>query len=670
MTGSEISFVALRVLKLVVRVLALPFILLSNLLTLICGGWFAKLDERHRIRDDWYIATYFLVAVPRYIWSVYRGKFQFWYTFKQQVNRNGDLPCISYPRPLDQKGEFEMETFTYRETYDIVLRLSFLLYHEYGVREGHTVAMDYANKPMFIFMWFALWNIGAVPSFLNYNSIGVPLVHSIKIANVRAVFVDLQVAENIKATEKEIRKELPQVKVNYLSEEKVCKIIVDKESPQFLQDAGKRSPPFATDFQPACLIYTSGTTGLPKSAIMSWRKAVIGCSLFGYIMRIKKGSTVFTAMPLYHSTAALLGVCAVFSQGGCVAISNKFSASSFWKQAYLTKSTHVQYVGEICRYLLHTRVSEYESMHCVKVAYGNGLRADIWQEFRNRFGIQVIGEFYASTEAPFATTTFQRGDFGVGACRCYGTVINKILSIQQTIVRVDPEDESTVFRNERGFCEVTPPGEPGEMLMKIFMPKKPEATFQGYLGNKKATKSKVLRDVFRKGDAWYRSGDLVKSDELGLWYFVDRMGDTFRWKSENVSATEVEDQIMSFANYLISAVVVVGIKVPDHEGRAGFAVLELAPTARGLRGDVKFLNEMLSNLKKSLPKYALPTFVKFVDEIEHTDNHKIKKKSYKDQVLPHGAGGDEILYWLKNSEEYKPLTNTDWIDIMSGTTKL
>ncbi|SCU80425.1 LADA_0B07360g1_1 [Lachancea dasiensis] len=670
MADHEVSFVVVRVLKFVFRAIALPIVLLVRLMTILCGGWFQSLDDRHKIKDDWYIATYFLLAVPRYMWSVYRGKFQFWYTFERHVKNSGSLSCISYPRPLNRKGDFDLESYTYRETYDIVLRLSYVLYHEYGVREGHTVAIDYANKPMFIFLWFALWNIGAIPSFLNYNSVGTPLVHSIRIANVRAVFIDPQVGAALKETETTITKELPQVKLHYMNEETVYETIMNPNSPQFLQEVEKRSPPFATDFQAACLIYTSGTTGLPKSAIMSWRKAVIGCTLFGHILRIKKNSTVFTAMPLYHSTAALLGVCAVFSQGGCVAISNKFSASSFWKQASLTKSTHIQYVGEICRYLLHTPVSEYETKHCVKIAYGNGLRADIWQDFKNRFGINVIGEFYASTEAPFATTTFQRGDPGIGACRSYGTFISKILSIQQTIVKVDPDDESQVYRNTKGFCEVAPVGVPGEMLMKIFLPKKPEATFQGYLGNKKATKSKVLRDVFRKGDAWYRSGDLLKSDDQNLWYFVDRMGDTFRWKSENVSAAEVEDQIMAFANDKISAVVVVGISVPKHEGRAGFAVLELAPQARNFSGDVNFLNEMLSTLRKSLPKYALPTFIKFVEEIEHTGNHKIMKKNYKNQVLPHGVGGDDILYWLKNGAEYKPLTNADWIDITSGTAKL
>ena len=266
----------------------------------------------------------------------------------------------------------------------------------------------------------------------------------------------------------------------------------------------KRQPSDLTDFKPSMLIYTSGTTGLPKSAIMSWRKSSVGCQVFGHVLHMSNESTVFTAMPLFHSTAALLGACAILSHGGCLALSHKFSASTFWKQVYLTGATHIQYVGEVCRYLLHTPISKYEKMHKVKVAYGNGLRPDIWQDFRKRFNIEVIGEFYGATEAPFATTTFQKGDFGVGACRNYGTIIQWFLSFQQTLVRMDPNDDSVIYRNSKGFCEVAPVGEPGEMLMRIFFPRKPETSFQGYLGNAKETKSKVVRNVFRRGDAWYR----------------------------------------------------------------------------------------------------------------------------------------------------------------------
>jgi acyl-CoA synthetase (AMP-forming)/AMP-acid ligase II len=379
-------------------------------------------------------------------------------------------------------------------------------------------------------------------------------------------------------------------------------------------------------------------------------------------------STVFTAMPLFHSTAALLGACAILSHGGCLALSHKFSASTFWKQVYLTGATHIQYVGEVCRYLLHTPISKYEKMHKVKVAYGNGLRPDIWQDFRKRFNIEVIGEFYAATEAPFATTTFQKGDFGIGACRNYGTIIQWFLSFQQTLVRMDPNDDSVIYRNSKGFCEVAPVGEPGEMLMRIFFPKKPETSFQGYLGNAKETKSKVVRDVFRRGDAWYRCGDLLKADEYGLWYFLDRMGDTFRWKSENVSTTEVEDQLTASNKEQYAQVLVVGIKVPKYEGRAGFAVIKLTDNSLDITAKTKLLNDSLSRL--NLPSYAMPLFVKFVDEIKMTDNHKILKKVYREQKLPKGLDGNDTIFWLKNYKRYEVLTAADWEAIDAQTIKL
>lgn len=383
--------------------------------------------------------------------------------------------------------------------------------------------------------------------------------------------------------------------------------LLNSQSPEFLQQDNVRTPLGLTDFKPSMLIYTSGTTGLPKSAIMSWRKSSVGCQVFGHVLHMTNESTVFTAMPLFHSTAALLGACAILSHGGCLALSHKFSASTFWKQVYLTGATHIQYVGEVCRYLLHTPISKYEKMHKVKVAYGNGLRPDIWQDFRKRFNIEVIGEFYAATEAPFATTTFQKGDFGIGACRNYGTIIQWFLSFQQTLVRMDPNDDSVIYRNSKGFCEVAPVGEPGEMLMRIFFPKKPETSFQGYLGNAKETKSKVVRDVFRRGDAWYRCGDLLKADEYGLWYFLDRMGDTFRWKSENVSTTEVEDQLTASNKEQYAQVLVVGIKVPKYEGRAGFAVIKLTDNSLDITAKTKLLNDSLSRL--NLPSYAMPLFV-------------------------------------------------------------
>ena len=663
-----------NVLKLVFGIIAVIFKSIYNI------PFIQKILKKHRLIEDFHIAPYFFTALFKYFISVKTKKFQYWYIFEEKVSTQPTQLCISYPKPTGAgknsgKPKFQVEQYTYKETYEIVLRLSYYFVHELHFQPGDTIGVYYTNKPVFIFMWLALWNIGCVPAFLNYNSTGTPLKHSLDIANIKDVLIDEQCSDTFQIDS------MDSYILHHVDELKMYKnVLLNTEYQQFRQLNSVRSPTTGKDYNPACLIYTSGTTGLPKSAIMSWRKACIGCSLFGRIYHMEeKNSVIFTAMPLYHSTAALLGVCAVISQGGCVAISNKFSASSFWEQVCLTKATHIQYVGEICRYLLNTMPNDFEKQHQVKIAYGNGLRPDIWVEFKKRFQIPIIGEFYASTEAPFATTSYQEGyDFGVGSCRTYGPLVTWFLNFQQVLIKVDPEDSSQVYRNSKGFCEACKPNENGELLMKIFFPKKPETSFQGYLGNKKATESKVLRNVFKKGDAYYRSGDLLKSDENQLWYFVDRMGDTFRWKSENVSATEVENCLMDSQpadKQYIDECLVCGIKVLNLEGRCGFAVIKFKePLSKKIPLEMSspeiFLNALLPSLQKNLPKYALPLFVKFADEIEHTHNHKVKKTAYKDQILPHGENTKETIYFLKNNKKYVELTDQEWEDILSNKTKI
>lgn len=670
MAGTIVLHLLIKVLTLCYRIVKLVLATVVLVLALIFKKPLDALDRRYRVREDFFIIPFFLKALGRYMISVRRNRFQYWYTFTRVVKKNGNRTAICYPRPTTVKGEYELEKYTYQEFYDIVLRLSHIMHYQYGVQAGDHIGLDSTNKPLFLFLLFAIWNIGAIPAMLNYNVMGKPLVHSLKTANVSKVFIDPQASKPMIESEDLIKESLPGTELNYIHEADLMSVLTNKSSPKFLQADDIRSPKGLTDYKPAMFIFTSGTTGLPKSAIMSWRKAVFACNLFSHVFHMDSRSVVFTAMPLFHSTAAMLGLCAVLSQGGCLSMANKFSATNFWKQAYLTNASHVQYVGEICRYLLHAPHSKYESMHSVKVAYGNGLRPDIWQKFRKRFNIETIGEFYAATEAPFATTCLQKGDFGVGACKCYGSIINWFLSFQQVLVRMDPEDDSVVYRNSEGFCEKPAVGEPGELLMKILFPKKPETSFQGYLGNKKETESKVLRNVFKKGDAYYRCGDLFRQDADGLLYFLDRLGDTFRWKSENVSTSEVEDEIMSSNDHDFSQVVVVGVKIPGYEGRAGFAVIKLTDQTLSEEKRLNVLQDLLADLNKELPKYALPIFIKFVSEIQMTDTNKVAKKTYKSQELPHGADGKETIYWLKDYSEYKVLTDEDWEAIESQNVKL
>lgn len=635
------------------------------------------LDAKYHVKEDLSLLRKVMQTALPYLYNVSRKRASFWYMFEKAAKKYPGNMAISFPRPtgpskviVDADGypvyddQFQLETYTYEELYSMILRFSWLLKNEYGVTLKDTIAIDCMNKPLIVILWLSLWNIGAVPAFLNYNTKDKPLVHCIKIADAKQVFIDPDCATPIRDTESMIKEQLPHVALHYLDEDALFQRLQDQAAPKYRAPDSTRRP---NDTVSSCcaLIYTSGTTGLPKSAIMSWRKAFMACGFFGNIMRINDKSTVMTAMPIYHSTAAMLGVCPTLSKGGCVSICQKFSASTFWTQAKLVRATHIQYVGEVCRYLINSKPHPDEHKHLVKIAYGNGLRPDIWREFKNRFGIEAIGEFYASTESPIATTNLQYGDFGVGACRKYGYLITAVLSTTQALVKMDPEDDSEILRNPKtGFCLPTNKDEPGELLMKIVDPKNVEDSFQGYYGNKKATYSKIIRNVFKKGDAWFRSGDLLRMDDDGLLYFVDRLGDTFRWKSENVSATEVENEIMS--TKIVKQAVVVGVRVPNHEGRAGFAVLDPADGA----SDEEVLEKLYSHTSATLPKYAIPQFVKIqANAIQSSHNHKVPKNQYKNQKLPHGETGKETIYWLSKNN-YEKLTDESWAKITSGAAKL
>ncbi|CAK9440189.1 uncharacterized protein LODBEIA_P42890 [Lodderomyces beijingensis] len=634
------------------------------------------LEAKYLIKDDLALAQHVVRNALPYLWRASRGKASYWYPFEDSCRKYKDNQALAFPRPkanpppleIDADGfkiydeQFSVESYTYKELYNMVLRLSYILKNEYGVTSAQTIGVDCMNKPLFIVLWLALWNIGALPAFLNYNTKDKPLVHCLKIANVSQVFVDPDCAGPIRDTEARLHDELPSVKLHYIDEATLFARIQSKATPKYRAPDESRRPQ-DTDSSACALIYTSGTTGLPKAGIMSWRKAFMASVFFGYIMKINHNSNVMTAMPLYHSTAAMLGVCPTLLSGGCVSVSQKFSATSFWTQARLVGATHIQYVGEVCRYLLNSQPHPDQDKHNVRIAYGNGLRRDIWSDFKKRFHIDGVGEFYAATESPIATTNLQYGEYGKGACRKYGSLISLLLGTQQVLLKMDPEDENEIYKDPvTGFSVEADYNEPGELLMRILNPQNVEKSFQGYYGNKKATSSKILTDVFKKGDAWFRTGDLLKMDEDKLLYFVDRLGDTFRWKSENVSATEVENELMG--SNAIKQSVVVGVKVPNHEGRACFAVIE---PKDDLTHD-EILKKIKDHVEVSLPSYAQPAFIK-IGAIEVSHNHKVPKNQFKNQKLPKGDSGEELIYWL-DGKHYKELTAEDWNKICAGKAKL
>ena len=184
------------------------------------------------------------------------------------------------------------------------------------------------------------------------------------------------------------------------------------------------------------------------------------------------------------------------------------------------------------------------------------------------------------------------------------------------VVKFDIETEEPV-RGPDGFCIPCAPGEAGEIIGQILNdPAKPANRFEGY-ADRAATERKILRDAFEKGDAWFRSGDLLKKDKDGYFYFIDRVGDTFRWKGENVATSEVAEALTVFPG--IADCTVYGVKVDGFEGRAGMAAIVLDD---GITPD---LGELRDHLKRQLPDYARPVFLRIRPALDVTGTFKQRK---------------------------------------------
>ncbi|ODQ63882.1 acetyl-CoA synthetase-like protein [Nadsonia fulvescens var. elongata DSM 6958] len=644
-----------------------------SILSLAAGATMgaAYLEAKALISEDFLLIRKALQHGIDFVVKNRQGKNNYWYLFEYYALNYPQLTAIIYPRPVTSESrfktpeeEFIIEKYTYGEVYNTILKYAYVLKEKHGVTPDQVIALNAKNSPEFVFVWFAIWSLGATPAFINYNLTNSSLIHCIKIGEAALMLVD---------NDAEVRANVEPC-IQDISEKGNCTtIFLDKE----FQDLVQTSPAYRApnsdrhpEHQPwdtAILIYTSGTTGLPKPGIMSWRKANLASALYGSSIRLKRGDTVYSAMPLYHSTASVLGLLPCFSRGATYSMGNKFSTRSFWTQVKLTGASHIQYVGETCRYLYNSPKTANERSHKVRVAFGNGMRKDIWAKFKERFNIPAVGEFYASTEGPLGVNNFQTGDYGIGAVGKYGALVSWALKFQSVTAALDPEDENELWRDPKtGLGRKCRPGEPGEFLQLILDPKKAHQTFQGYKNDSNATNKKIVFDLFKKGDAWYRSGDIMKFGEDDLVYFVDRLGDTFRWKSENVSTNEVEEVISQSAG--VDQCVVVGVKVPNHEGRAGFAVIALTPEYRAHPEKFNF-EELANNLRKNLPKYAIPLFIKFVNAIQTTPNNKIQKKLYRSQVLPKGENEKEVIFWLSNGS-YTRLEQNDWDLISSGKSKL
>ena len=474
---------------------------------------------------------------------------------------------------------------TYGQANERANRIAHIL-KERGVRPGQAIGLMSHNSMEMVVVLLATVKIGAICGLINYHQRGRVLAHSLDVMEPAFVIAEAEFVEHLPAG--------------------TSVLTFDQ-----LDDAVANTPRQAAEnpsecaqlraYNKAYYIFTSGTTGLPKASIMShhrWLQSYAG--LGGMGVRLKRDDTLYCCLPLYHNNAVTVALGAVLNAGACMAISRKFSVTNFWDDVIRYDATSFVYIGELCRYLLGQPERPHDRAHRIRVIVGNGLRSDIWREFVERFGIARVAEFYGASECNVAFINAYNID------ETAGTTV-----LPHRVVAYDAET-GTAVRDARGrVCRVKP-GEVGLLLTKVTK-KQP---FDGYT-DAEASEKKLLRSAFRKGDCWFVTGDLVRHQGLHHVAFVDRLGDTFRWKGENVATTEVE---AAFEHVdCVADCAVYGVSVPGADGKAGMAAVVLKP------GRVFEPDAVAQAVSADLPGYAVPVFVRIVDSLEHTSTFKSRK---------------------------------------------
>uniref|UniRef100_A0A8B9QXW4 long-chain-fatty-acid--CoA ligase n=1 Tax=Anas platyrhynchos TaxID=8839 RepID=A0A8B9QXW4_ANAPL len=529
------------------------------------------------------------------------------------------------------------ESWTFRQLDEYSNQVANFFYGQ-GFRSGDVVALFMESRNQYVGLWLGLAKIGVETALVNSNLRMEALLHCITISSSKAVIFGVEMMEAMQEVQASLEKSIHL----YWSGEGSPEAALSgaKHLDPLLQMAQRHqpTPPDKGFLDKLFYIYTSGTTGLPKAAI------VVNCRYFRM-----PDDVMYDCLPLYHAAGNIVGIGQCLLQGMTIVIRKKFSASHFWEDCVKYNCTIVQYIGEICRYLLNQPYQEVERQHRVRMALGNGLRASIWQEFMARFGIAQVAEFYGATECNCSLGNF---DNNVGSCGFNSRILPGVYPIG--LVKVD-EDTMELIRGPDGVCIRCQPGEPGQLVGRI-VKSNPLQHFDGYL-NQSATNKKIARDVFTKGDAAYLTGDVLVMDKYGYMYFRDRTGDTFRWKGENVSTTEVEGTLSRILN-LTDCCCLWGI-----EGKAGMAAIADPDNSCDLE-------TFASELKKALPLYARPVFLRILHEVSKTSTYKFQKMELRKQGFDPSLVKDKLYFLDCRQGRYLPLDQEAFSRIQSGQQKL
>jgi citronellyl-CoA synthetase len=496
-----------------------------------------------------------------------------------------------------------------------------------------------------IFLIGAMSKIGSIGALINTRQRSTTLLHSLRLNPVKMYVIGEELIEPFE----EIKSELGltgEEKLYFLEDTGEIDIpegYIDLKKE--IENKNKKNPPTTVERkgkETYLYIFTSGTTGLPKAAHIRNLHTVTSINGWGQmVLHMTPEDIMYISLPLYHSNALHLAWSAAIGGGSAIAIARRFSVRNFWEDIIKFKATCFNYIGEICRYLYNQPPSSKDRKHKVYKICGNGLRPEIWKEFKERFGIREVYEHYGMTEMWGMFCNYLNLDRSIGYN--YGSY---------AIVKYDVENNEP-FKDKNGFLQRVDEGEAGLLIVEATT----QYTFAGYTDRVSSGK-KLLYDVFEKGDVWMNAGDMVRNIGYNHAQFVDRLGDTFRWKGENVSTIEVEEVISSFES--IEHYSVYGVEIPGTEGRAGMASI-LTPIKHG---NFDF-NSFLRMLQSNLPKYAIPIFIRFLSELSTTGTYKIQKFDQKKVGFDITKTNDPIYVHLPGSSEYTFLTKEIYENLLN-----
>ncbi|KAM7424424.1 hypothetical protein PAMA_000663 [Pampus argenteus] len=547
---------------------------------------------------------------------------------------------------------FENESYTYTCADKRSNKIANALQSHPRYKDGDTVALFMGNEPAFMFTWLALAKLGSPVALLNHNIRTKSLLHCFNCCKAKVLIA----ASELKEAVEDVLPSLSEQGVTVLLMIEHCDTPgiesfsdkVDQAADTPLPRSLRSSITFKS---PAVYIYTSGTTGLPKAAVVNQNRLLTALTVLS-ANGVTSSDAIYLNLPLYHTAGFIIGFIGSIETGSTIILKRKFSASQFWVDCRKYNVTVIQYIGEVMRYLCGTPKKENDKDHKVRLAIGNGVRAEIWREFLNRFGNIQVREFYASTEGNVGFVNYTGKIGAIGRVNFFHRKL-----FPYTLIKYDTERGEPI-RDANGLCVEAAKGETGLLVSKIT----DIAPFVGYAQNEEQTERKRLRNVLKKGDLYFNNGDLMRIDKDNFIYFQDRVGDTFRWKGENVATTEVSD-ILTISDCLKEANVY-GVQVPGHEGRIGMAAVT---EKEGTQFDgIKMYNHVVSYL----PSYARPRFIRIQNAVEVTGTFKQMKMKLVEENFDPGRIQDPLYILNDNEKSYVPLTAQVYTSIISGNIKL